>query len=283
MAAGAPTPDSIWAGRTVVIATQHEKERVLGPLLRFHLGLPWRVPENINTDQFGTFSGEVERVDDPVTTLRKKIRAALDATGETLGLGSEGSFGPHPEFPWVPGDQEIVMWLDLENNQEVIELVTSTDTNYHSSVVSDWVQLEHFAHEAKFPSHGLIIKKMDGEQIRHLHKGITNWGLLRTLFDQYGSLHVETDMRANFNPTRMQVIELAARKLFARLQTRCPQCRWPGFGETNWLAGLPCENCGRPTRLPKVKITSCSQCGFCQEEPAADPLASAQFCDFCNP
>ncbi|MFN8691152.1 MAG: DUF6671 family protein, partial [Cyclobacteriaceae bacterium] len=47
--------------------------------------------------------------------------------------------------------------------------------------------------------------------------------------------------------------------------------------------GLPCENCGRPTRLPKVKITSCTQCGFSQEEPAADPLASAQFCDFCNP
>ena len=255
----------------------------MGPLLFFHLGLPWRVPENINTDQFGTFSGEVERVDDPVTTLRKKITAALDATGETLGLGSEGSFGPHPEFPWVPGDQEIVMWLDLKNNQEVIELVTSTDTNYHSAVVSDWPQLERFAYEAKFPSHGLIVKKMDGGQIRHLHKGITNWDVLRTLFNQYGSLHVETDMRANFNPTRMRVIELAARKLFARLQNRCPQCRWPGFGETNWLAGLPCENCRRPTRLPKVKITSCSQCGFCQEEPAADPLASAQFCDFCNP
>ena len=287
MSAAAPTPDSIWAGRTAIIATQHGKERVIGPLLLFHLGLSWRVPPDFNTDLFGTFTGEVERVDDPITTLRKKITTALDETGETLGIGNEGSFGPHPEMPWIPGDQELLMLIDKENKLEVVEMVTTTETNYSSlSEITSWEVLENFAKQVLFPSHGLILKSVTETGIfTVIKKGIADWSTLRETFDRHQNekLMAETDMRANYNPTRLNVIEQVTRKLIQRLETKCPQCGWPAFGEVSWITGLPCENCNRPTRLGKFKLTTCQHCGFIKEDPATSPLASAQFCDFCNP
>lgn len=280
------TPHPLWAGRTVIVATQHEKERALGPLLLSHLGLPYWLVNGFDTDQFGTFSGEVEREDDPVITLRKKIKRALELSGGTLGLGNEGSFGPHPQMPWVPGDQELVMLVDTKNQLEVMEVVTSTETNYNSlAEVASWEELENFANLALFPSHGLIVKTVGAETFNVIKKGITDWDTLRQIYDhhQKQKLSVETDMRANFNPTRMRVIEQAGLKLMQQLNTLCPQCQWPAFGDVTQVSGLPCENCSRPTRLTKLTITTCQHCGYREEKPSEQLHASAQYCDFCNP
>ncbi|HSW67166.1 MAG TPA: hypothetical protein VLH16_01155, partial [Bacteroidales bacterium] len=66
-------------GRKAVIATKHKKETVIAPWLELELGLICSTPENLNTDLFGTFSGEIERVDDPITTMKKKCLMAIEA------------------------------------------------------------------------------------------------------------------------------------------------------------------------------------------------------------
>ena len=96
-----PSVKKLFEGRKVVVARMHGKHYVMKPLIKQYLGIDVVIVPEIDTDQFGTFSGEVERPFDPVTTLRKKIRKGLEASGETLGIGNEGSFGPHPHIPFL--------------------------------------------------------------------------------------------------------------------------------------------------------------------------------------
>ncbi len=87
----------LFTNRSLLIATQHRKEEVMAPCLTDALGVICQVAENLNTDLLGTFSGEVARLDDPITTLRKKCMLALKQHPIfDLVVASEGSFGPHP-------------------------------------------------------------------------------------------------------------------------------------------------------------------------------------------
>lgn len=61
-----------FAGRKLVIATMHGKEATIGPILTRELGVEIVVPEHFNTDTYGTFSGEIERIVDPVEAGRIK-------------------------------------------------------------------------------------------------------------------------------------------------------------------------------------------------------------------
>ncbi|WP_404325454.1 hypothetical protein [Aerophototrophica crusticola] len=54
------------AGRTVALGTRHGKERAFAPPLLRRLGLSVTLAD-IDTDQLGTFSGEVERQGTPAT------------------------------------------------------------------------------------------------------------------------------------------------------------------------------------------------------------------------
>ena len=47
--------------RNLFIATKHEKEKVIAPILEKELGVKCFVAENFDTDVLGTFTGEVER------------------------------------------------------------------------------------------------------------------------------------------------------------------------------------------------------------------------------
>jgi hypothetical protein len=76
----------------------HHKERVIVPVLQQELGIKCIVPENFNTDIFGTFTREVERPGTQIAAARLKAQQALEVTGETLAIASEGSFTLHPSF-----------------------------------------------------------------------------------------------------------------------------------------------------------------------------------------
>lgn len=82
----------------------------------------------------------------------------------------------------------------------------------------------------KFPSHGIILRKAKGDK-KNIHKGITEESELKKIFHEilkkYGTVYAETDMRALYNPTRMQVIKKAAKKLLVQIQSLCPQCGMP--------------------------------------------------------
>jgi hypothetical protein len=98
-------------------------------------------------------------------------------------------------------------------------------------------------------------------------------------------VYVETDMRANYNPSRMKVIEKAARKLVEAVQSTCPDCGVPGFVITKAIPGLPCEWCHSATRSTLSFLYSCSKCGCTKERkfPHHKTKEDPAFCDFCNP
>lgn len=274
--------------RKLVIATRHRKEAVLAPILEEALGVRCIIPDDFDSDRFGTFSGEVERLLDPVSAAREKCLAAMHETGCDLGLASEGSFGPHPTLFFLSADEEFLLFIDRKHGLEVVVREISADTNFNAGDVSDTAQLLEFARAAGFPEHGLILRK-SGPGETEIHKGIHDKDeLVRTFLAlQAGgtNLSVETDMRAMHNPTRMKVIEKAAYKLIEAIRSRCPACSMPGYVLTDIERGLPCELCGSATRGVLMLIRVCRSCGHRTETKFPDGrlMADPGTCDFCNP
>jgi len=268
------------------VATRHEKEKILGPALETFLGVRAFILPDFDSDRFGTFSGEVERPDDAPTTLRKKVAYGMALAGASLAIGSEGSFGPHPQIGWVAANQEWLLLIDSANGFEIEAQTVSTETNFAQQGVCTWAELEAFALRAGFPEHALILKVADPAGSVRLEKGICTWAHLQRCFDVFraGSpvVSAETDMRALFNPTRQRVIREALDRLMEKIASACPQCHTPGFGVTGVRPGLPCTWCGAPTALVQTKMYSCIRCQYRQEETVmgkADP----RYCSHCNP
>lgn len=280
--------DNMFKGRNLLIATKHEKEKVIAPILELELGLKCFLAKNFDTDELGTFSGEIERKDDPITTVREKCLRAMELANCDLGLASEGSFGPHPTLYFVPADDEFLIFIDKKNDLEIIARELSTDTNFNGAEIKTDQELSSFIKSAMFPSHALIIKNSK-DDFAEIVKGITNSSFLKSTFknfiSKYGNAFIETDMRAMYNPTRMKVIERAAIKLANKINSLCPNCNIPGFGITDAQQGLPCELCHFPTRSTLSYLYVCQSCSYKKEQkyPNGKYFESPVYCDFCNP
>jgi hypothetical protein len=166
-------------GRQLVIASMHQKEQVLRPLLEASLKVTVSVANGLNTDLLGTFSGEIARIADPLTTARKKCELALDLTGGDLVLASEGSFGAHPSAFFLPANEEWLLLIDRKHQLEIHARHLSTATNFAGQEFSSLEELEAFASKVGFPSHGLILRRSKDE-LEGLLKGITDPDQLRT-------------------------------------------------------------------------------------------------------
>ncbi len=266
----------------------HQKERVVSPLLKSELELESVVCENLNTDLFGTFTGEIERINDPLETARQKCLRAMEISGYDLAIASEGSFGLHPTVFFVHADSEVVLLIDKKNKLEFVAREISTKTNFNGTEIKSYEELQEFAKSVLFPSHGLILRKSKDFK-EDIYKGIQTEQELKRAYvalkDKYGSVYAETDMRALYNPTRMSVIETAVKKLLAKIKTPCPKCNVPGFSVTGAKPGLTCENCGLPTRSTLLHILSCQSCGFTEEKlyPNGRFSEDPVYCDICNP
>ena len=275
-------------GRTLVIASMHRKEEVLKPILEQGLGITVQVAEGLNTDLLGTFSGEVARLADPLSTARKKCELALDLSGCDLALASEGSFGPHPAAFFLPANEEWLLFVDRKNNLEIHARHLSLETNFSGQAFHSIEELEAFASKVGFPSHGLILRKSK-EELAGMQKGITDPSLLRKaavqLIESEKSGYVETDMRAMFNPSRMKVIGETVQLLLQKLNSHCPSCQVPGFSVTSAEPGLPCSLCGTPSSTALAHLLVCSHC--CHEEkvffPHGKKTEDPQYCQVCNP
>ena len=278
----------MFSGRKLLIATKHEKEKVIAPLLEMELGVKCIVTENFDTDMLGTFTGEVDRKDDPVTTARKKCLLAMQQYDCDMVVASEGSFGMHPSMFFIYADEEIVLFIDKKSDLEIIAKELSTDTNFNGEEIKSEEQLKDFAERIKFPTHGLIVRK-EKEDFTEIVKGITDWEKLKTTYnhflEKYGAAFVETDMRAMYNPSRMKVIEKATQKLIAQIKSCCPQCNTPGFGITDRKEGLPCSLCGIKTRSTLSYIYTCKKCSYTKEEMYPNKITEEDpmYCDMCNP
>ena len=278
----------MFQNRKLLIATKHQKERVIAPILENELGVTCFVDETFDTDTLGTFTGEVERELDPVSTVREKCLRAMKLSNCDLGIASEGSFGSHPSIFFVSADDEFLIFIDTLNNIEVIVRELSTSTNFYGKQIQTQKELFEFADKAGFPTHGLILRKSKDEKT-DIHKGITDIESLKKTFDQlyskYNSVYAETDMRAIYNPTRMNVIEKATKKLVQKIKSSCPQCQMPGFGVTDAKSGLNCSLCGSPTNSILSYIYVCQHCEFTKEEMYPNNITTEDptYCDYCNP
>lgn len=278
----------VFEGRTVVIATMHQKEQVIAPVLESTFGLKTVLCDSLNTDTFGTFCGQQQRSASPLATARAKCLAALSLTGHDLAIASEGSFGPHPSIFFASADEELVVMIDQKNQLEFVAMELSLATNFNAKSVCTIEELMDFAEASGFPEHGLILRKSADTYDEQL-KGIVDEKELKRHFTQlinlYGQAYVETDMRAMYNPSRMSVIAQATEKLANLLKTECPNCQTPGFAVKEAIPGLPCSLCGLPTRSILVHRYSCQKCNFVEDKkyPNQKEQEDPMYCDFCNP
>ncbi|WP_017302395.1 DUF6671 family protein [Nodosilinea nodulosa] len=278
-----------FAGRVAVLATMHRKEAAIAPQLEAQLGVRVTVPPAFDTDVFGTFTGDIKRPADQLTTARLKAAAALRQTGETLAVASEGSFGPHPQIPFVACDRELVVLIDRQHQLEIVGECLSTDTNYRSQAIHSPEEALAFAEAVGFPQHGLVVKDSEADSI--LGKGITAVETLLPLVKQAldqspePKIYLETDMRALYNPTRMGVIAQAAEDLVRAIAQGCPACSCPGFSVVKQFPGLPCSLCGTPTLLTLARLHRCQRCQFEQRLPGDHGFSAADpsYCPYCNP
>ncbi|MFT5737667.1 MAG: hypothetical protein ACI9SG_002017 [Maribacter sp.] len=278
----------MFEGRSLVIATKHEKENVIAPLLERAIGVVCFVQEGFDTDTLGTFTGEIEREQDPISTARQKCLMAMELSSCDLGVASEGSFGAHPSVFFASADDEFLIFIDKKNNLEIIVRELSMETNFNGKEMETEKELFDFAKSVKFPSHGLILRKSKNDN-SDVIKGITDFIQLKEAFQKLinksNKVYAETDMRALHNPSRMTVIENATKKLVDKINSYCPQCNTPGFGVTSIKKGLECSLCGSPTNTTLSFICSCQKCDFKREDmyPHKKTNEDPMYCDYCNP
>lgn len=270
------------------LGSMHKKEQAIAPPFKKFLGCKV-VPAEINTDLLGTFTGEIERTLSPFACAKEKCYRGLDLKKGTLGVANEGSFGPHPSAPFIPGDFEILFFADRNLGFELALTKVSLETNFSAKSVQSISELAVFAQQALFPSHALILRPNDSKEPNLIFKGIQDFEELYPIFQKCSEISkdrlvwVETDMRAHMNPTRMKIIEKLAYEMGTRLATPCPSCQIPGWGIVKTVPGLLCKECQMPTDLIKSEIYGCCQCKHEEVLENQRVMADPGHCPFCNP
>ena len=232
--------------------------------------------------------------------------------GLPFGVSSEGSYGPHPYIPFIPGGRELMVFIDDERGIEVRQALVVSRTNFDSHICAPGDAIEPFLTNIGFPAHALVVQPHQPIQspsliaqvrvaqttcpsgvgkLQALSKGVRDPTQLRNAIDTAAAFSLDgqallvTDMRAHLNPSRMAMIRVTAAKLARRIACICPHCQTPGFGIVDVARGLPCADCGEPTQDAVAEIHRCSACAHERNKPLRrdDERASPGHCEFCNP
>lgn len=281
-------PHSIYAGERIALLTQHGKERLIAPALESALGCRVEHVTGYDTDLLGTFTRDIARAGTQLEAARKKASAGMELSGLLLGVASEGSFGPDPYTGMFPWNIELIIWMDVERRIEVVGRGEGK-TNFSHLLTEDREAVRAFARESQFPGHNLVVRP-DGERGSYICKGIASWTDLEAAFagakarSGNGKVLIETDMRAGANPTRMEVIGLAAEDLARKLRSLCPACGTPGFWRVGRVPGLQCSACGTPTSGTCAETLGCLRCSYRETRYLSQPIsAPPSTCNYCNP
>ncbi|MDI9819812.1 hypothetical protein QM427_11695 [Tatlockia sp. PL877] len=164
-----------YKNQPVLLASKHKKEQAISGVFFNKLGCNIHV-EAFDTDQFGTFTGEIPRPLPSYETCILKAKKAGDAFGYQYSIASEGSFGPYPGLPFVAADHEIMVFLDRKNNWLIAEQLTTMKTNYNTLVINEETDITGFLEQVKFPSHELTLQKNLSRKV--IAKGINERNLL---------------------------------------------------------------------------------------------------------
>ena len=274
--------------RLIAVGTRHGKQTQLAPAFHRVLGAVLFTP-SIDTDQFGTFTGEIPRTGTAIEAARAKATLAMRVSRLPRGLASEASYGPLPGSG-IPGHEEILLFRDDLLGIEVLEgyRTAFVPGSCHSVASLDEVPDSLLA---TLPGQALIVRPNDPRpgSVPGVVKGIVDVATLRaavgsaTRRSADGLAAVEPDLRAQHNPSRRRILVRLAATLAHRLATRCPACRTPGFGTVATEPGLPCRFCGTPTPLTTNDVHGCASCTHRVTRPVAGPGADPASCPRCNP
>jgi hypothetical protein len=270
----------------VLLASKHEKEQAIATPFMNRLSCTLSV-HDFDTDKFGTFTGEIARSSSPYETCLLKAKTAAEQYNYRLAVASEGSFGPHPAFPFVPSAHELMVFIDRAHGWVVAEQLISQKTNYAMITIKEDTELDSFLESVQFPSHALILQASTDKRV--FAKGIKDLERLSHYlavgFKTEKELLLAADMRAMMNPTRMEVIGELADKLALRIATPCTQCACPGFGFKSTRGRLPCSLCGSSTSFYEEEVWGCIACEYQEYKMRNDGLVKADptYCDYCNP
>jgi len=279
----------MFSKRSLFIATKHQKELVMAPILESALRVNCQSSQGLDTDILGTFSGEIDRTLSPIEAAKAKCQLALRLCNADLAIANEGSFFPHPMVPFFTISEEIIYLFDQRNNFEFFIRHRSERITAFSEHVTNDSEVRVFLQKTDFPNHNVIVSyTQEGRQGFYKdfsdEKEVLN--KVNAILEKGGKeVKIETDLRAMHNPTRMKEIEGATRLFVKELLSQCPACQQYGFVVTQIKEGLPCLSCGLPTSSPKEKIKQCKGCGFLEQEPydTQKRWEEPQFCLNCNP
>jgi len=282
----APPEDVPYRGCRIAVGTRHGKEQQFARAFEAVLGAHLVTPPDLDTDRFGTFSGEIPRIAPASDTARAKARLAMAVSGLQYGLASEASYGPLPGAG-AQGHEELVIFVDDTRGIEVFVGERTTLVPGHGHRVSGLADLPP-AVTTRLPEQALIVRPSASGQPAHIVKGITDLTLLNTAImaaakhSADGLALVEPDLRAHHNPSRRLVLCRLADVLARRLATRCPLCGTPGFGRVDSERGLPCRICETPTDAIHNEIHACARCSH-GVAVAVATTADPDWCPQCNP
>lgn len=272
----------------VAFATKHGKESVVGHVFENALG--WEIRHiECDTDQFGTFSGEVERPYSAEQTARLKALAGIELSGIPRGIASEGTIGPHPAIPVIVADVEVMVYVDRERGYDIVERYVSSDIVAIREQLTNEQMIDDVVFKADLPRHAVILRHPDSS-MNWVRKGLTDVASLTDAYREFtatfpgSSPAVESDFRAMHSPSRMRNIERCATQLALRLAQACPGCAAPGWGVTKREFGRVCSGCGfEVAESPKAEVFSCGSCSYREHHPVEPVMEDPARCSRCNP
>lgn len=274
--------------KKIVLTTKHDKLRLIKPAFDQYIGC--EIFEiNMDTDQLGTFSGEIERMAPPHETAIVKARLGMNSTGTAIGIASEGSVGPDPLIPFINSNIEHLVLVDDENQIIISEVFRSFEITAATTTASVGQELSDFLIKADFPAHRLIVRPNSNKKGEYV-KGISTLDNLIQSIEKISKISadrlvvIESDLRAMHSPSRQKNITEVAKLLAKRVSQLCPQCQVPGWGKVGFEKGVECAECKEenPNANRQEKL-GCTKCDYTQlGEVVSNSLDPAQ-CQFCNP
>lgn len=272
--------------RLVLVASRHGKAEAMQRPMHRLLGVRLWSPPNLDTDQFGTFSGDIARPGPPIDMLRAKIALCRQVHPGPIVIATEGAYGPHPLFGGVAIGREWMMWDDAESALTVVELKISMTKYYYAARMSDPSQLNDALIRCGWPVLAVTLHASDSglpsfKGLSEIHD--INDALRQ--FKQMGAndIVIATDMRAHLHPPRQRTIRHLAAKLARRVCSPCPKCLRFGFGKQGAEKGLPCVECDAPTNQIKGRFRLCEHCDYRHYTWQANGYAAPGYCPMCNP
>jgi hypothetical protein len=265
----------------LLLSSKHQKELTLGPIFTAY-GHEILVNNSFDTDAFGTFCGSTPRPEGPQITVKEKCLAGIAFAGKRQGLASEGSFGPHPSYPFLSCNEEWLIFIDLDQHLEIYGRSTTLEVCHAQLHYRDAAQLTPFLNNCSFGKQGLVLKDCLTNKI--IEKGIQSEDKLNELMANIPEWLIETDLRAHMNPTRQKNIAAAGRDLLKRMYSFCPKCSAPDFVVKELKGKLPCAQCHKATETYQFEVAICTKCNYLSQQKRKDKQEEdPQFCQHCNP